>query len=110
MAKARAGPPWAGPPDRDIEDTALVLGFLASPGKLKILYALGAQERDAGDLVPVAGERKTQVTRHLTALHAAGLVVSRQDGSFVLYRLTDVGGAAVSMAEAIRQCRARSAE
>jgi len=109
MARRRAGP-RAVPPDRDIEDTALVLGVLASPGKLKILYALATAERSVGDLVPVAGEGRTQVSRHLAALRAVSLVEYRRDGNFVHYRLTDVGVAAVSMAEAVRECRARSTD
>jgi len=97
MAKARAGPHRGVPPDRDIEDTALVLGVLASPGRLKILYTMATDECTVGDLVPVAGEGRAQVSRHLAALRAVGLVEHRRDGDFVRYRLTDAGAAVVSI-------------
>jgi len=97
MAKARAGPHRVVPLDRDLDDTALVLGVLANPGKLKILYALATGECAVGDLAPVVGKDRTQVSRHLATLRAVGLVEYRRDGNFVRYRLTDAGAAVVSI-------------
>lgn len=52
----------------------------------RILEVLGDQERTVTDLAPVLRRERTNITRDLKIMRAAGLVERRRDGKFVLYR------------------------
>jgi rhodanese-related sulfurtransferase len=60
---------------------------LGSGSRLKMVQLLAQGERGVQDLATVAGLNLTTASAHLQALRAAGLVVSRRDGTSVIYRL-----------------------
>ena len=60
---------------------------LAEPNRRRILDALMAGERPAGDLVEALGLSQPGVSKHLKTLKEAGLVQVRADGQRRLYRL-----------------------
>ncbi len=60
---------------------------LGSGSRLKMLQLLAQGERGVQDLAGVAGLNLTTASAHLQALRAAGLVVSRREGTSVIYRL-----------------------
>lgn len=62
---------------------------LAEPARLAILDALRKGEQSVGELVEATGQGQTNVSRHLTQLHAAGWVSRRREGTFVYYAVTD---------------------
>lgn len=68
-----------------IARTGKVLG---SGSRLKMLQLLAQGERGVQDLAGVADLNVTTTSAHLQALRAAGLVVSRREGTSVIYRLS----------------------
>lgn len=66
----------------------LFRGF-ADASRLAILEALRGNERCVSELVTATGLSQSNVSGHLTCLKDCGLVVSRQAGRFVYYRLAD---------------------
>ena len=64
---------------------------LAEPNRRRILDALMAGERPAGDLVDALALSQPGVSKHLKLLKAAGLVQVRADGQRRLYRLDPRG-------------------
>ena len=69
--------------------TAKLFRGFADPSRLGILEALREGERCVSDLVVTTGLTQTNVSGHLSCLRDCGLVVSRQEGRFVYYRLAD---------------------
>lgn len=69
--------------------TAKLFRGFADPSRLAILEALRAGERCVSDLVLATGLTQSNVSGHLACLRDCGLVVSRQEGRFVRYRLAD---------------------
>ena len=68
---------------------AAVMSFalLADPTRVRILWALRANESDVATLAAVAGCRPTVASQHLSKLRFAGLVEGTRDGRRVVYRL-----------------------
>lgn len=82
---------------------AEVLGILSDPTRIRIVLAL----RQAGELpVNALAERVDKkpsgVSQHLARMRMARMVTTRQEGTRVLYRLTDEHAAAL-VVEAIKQ-------
>lgn len=69
--------------------TAKLFRGFADPSRLAILEALEEGERCVSDLVVATGLTQSNVSGHLACLRDCGLVVSRQEGRFVHYRLAD---------------------
>lgn len=86
-------PPAA--PRAKLDLTAKLFRGFADASRLAILAALREGERCVSDLVAATGLSQSNVSGHLTCLKECGLVVSRQDGRFVRYRLADPQVAAV---------------
>jgi ArsR family transcriptional regulator, cadmium/lead-responsive transcriptional repressor len=66
----------------------LFRGF-ADPSRLALLEALREGERCVSELVVATGLTQSNVSGHLACLRDCGLVLSRQEGRFVYYRLAD---------------------
>jgi DNA-binding transcriptional ArsR family regulator len=60
---------------------------LADPTRRQILSALKEKELRAGEIVEMFTVSAPSVSRHLSILKAAGLVVERRDGNSIIYRL-----------------------
>ena len=69
--------------------TAKLFRGFADPSRLAILESLRAGERCVSDLVRATTLTQSNVSGHLTCLKDCGLVVSRQEGRYVYYRLAD---------------------
>jgi rhodanese-related sulfurtransferase/DNA-binding transcriptional ArsR family regulator len=80
---------------------ALVAKTLGHPDRLELLEHLGQGERSVDALAQRAGLSIANASQHLQQLRRAGLVASRRDGKFVLYRIAD--DAVVSLLAALRQ-------
>ncbi len=62
---------------------------LASARRLEIIYALGEQERSVAELISILDLPKPNVSQHLAALRASGLVTTRRSGVSVLYSIAN---------------------
>lgn len=72
----------------------LFRGF-ADPSRLALLATLRDGERCVSDLVTISGLSQSNASGHLACLKECGLVLSRQEGRFVYYRLADAEVAAM---------------
>ncbi len=62
---------------------------LADASRLAILEALRGGEKTVSELVVATGLSQPNASAHLTCLKGCGLVVGRQEGRFVSYRIAD---------------------
>ena len=76
-------------PRASLDLTAKLFRGFADASRLSILAVLRSGERCVSELVEATGLTQSNVSGHLTCLRDCGLVVSRQDGRFVYYRLAD---------------------
>jgi DNA-binding transcriptional ArsR family regulator len=74
------------------EITALqaeILKMLANPRRLEIIHRLAQGPCEVGRIAEAIGAPQPNVSQHLSALRAAGLVEAERDGREVRYRLAD---------------------
>lgn len=64
----------------------------ADPIRLRLLALLQDGELCVGDLVEVLRAPQPTISRHLACLRSAGLVRSREEGTWRFYRLARPGG------------------
>lgn len=62
---------------------------LATPSRVRLLYALRASELSVGELAEAAGLAPAAVSQQLRILRVLQLVVSRREGQSIRYRLHD---------------------
>jgi DNA-binding transcriptional ArsR family regulator len=70
-----------------VDDEATIFRALADPTRRQILQDLRTGELAAGDIAarfPISGP---SISRHLSVLKSAGLVVERRDANRILYSL-----------------------
>jgi len=78
-----------GPKQALFAEFAAVARALGSPQRLEMLEHLGQGERGVEALAQRVGLTVANTSQHLQQLKRAGLVASRRDGKFVLYRFAD---------------------
>jgi DNA-binding transcriptional ArsR family regulator len=71
------------------EAVARYFSLLAEPTRLKILHTICHEERSVSAIVAATGATQTNVSRHLSLMHQAGVVSRRRDGSTVFYKVLD---------------------
>lgn len=62
---------------------------LSNPTRLKIVETLLEREMNVSQLVDTIGASQSQVSNQLACLKWCGYVTSRQEGKFILYRISD---------------------
>ncbi len=62
---------------------------LASARRLEIIYALGEGEKSVAELISILGLPKPNVSQHLAALRASGMVTTRRSGVSILYSIAN---------------------
>lgn len=86
-----------------MELAAEVLGILSDPTRIKIVLALRqVDELPVNALAELVGRKPSGVSQHLARLRMVRIVTTRQEGTSVLYRLTDEHALAL-VVEAIKQ-------
>lgn len=85
---------------------ALVAKALGHADRLELLEHVGQGERSVESLAQRAGLSIANASQHLQQLRRAGLVASRRDGKFVLYRTADES--VVSLLTALRRVAERN--
>lgn len=78
-----------GPKQALYGEFALVARALGSPHRLEMLEHLAQGESGVEALAARVGLTVANTSQHLQQLRRAGLVTSRRDGKFILYRLAD---------------------
>lgn len=63
--------------------------ILGDPMRLRILQAIGPEERTVADLAERCATSQANASKHLGVLLRAGLVTRRKEGLFVHYRVAD---------------------
>lgn len=71
-----------------LETRAAVLKAFAHPARLAMIEALVDGERCVCELQPLVGSDMSTVSRHLSVMKNAGIVVSRKQGQQIHYRLS----------------------
>jgi DNA-binding transcriptional ArsR family regulator len=75
--------------DKQLELVAVTFRVLADPLRLRLLQAMGAEERSVADLVAAIGTSQANVSKHLGILLRSGLVRRRKEGLFAYYAVAD---------------------
>src|SRR5690242_10572686 len=94
------------PKRRLFAQLAVVARAVGHEHRLELLEHLGQGERSVEALVERVGLSVANVSQHLQHLRRAGLVTSRRDGKYVIYRLTD--DAVVALTSALRHVAERN--
>jgi DNA-binding transcriptional ArsR family regulator len=76
-------------PDSLLEEVALRFRALSEPIRLRILRHLQAGEASVNDVAAALSAGQSNVSRHLQALHEAGLVARRREGNAIFYSIAD---------------------
>lgn len=77
-------------PDAFLEDAARRFALLGDPTRLRILRTLHESgEASVGHLAEMAGIGRSNLSRHLALLAAAGVVNRRREGPMVYYQVAD---------------------
>ena len=95
-----------GPKQLLFEQFALVAKTLGHAHRLELLEQLAQGERNVEILAARTGHSIANASQHLQHLRRAGLVTSRRDGKFVLYRLADEG--VIDLLTALRRIAERN--
>jgi len=72
---------------------------LSEPSRLRIMYAVCSGEKSVSEVVESCGSSQANVSRHLSALHKAGILLRRKDGITVFYSIAD--NATVEMCQTV---------
>jgi DNA-binding transcriptional ArsR family regulator len=68
---------------------AKYFSLLAEPTRLKILHTICETERQVSAIVDETGASQTNVSRHLSMMHQAGVVKRRKERNAVFYQVSD---------------------
>jgi DNA-binding transcriptional ArsR family regulator len=78
-------------PSVDFRGVAEQFKQVADLTRIRVLLLLGDGERPVGSLSSEIACSMTSLSRHLTLLRLAGLIVSRREGQRNFYALTETG-------------------
>jgi DNA-binding transcriptional ArsR family regulator len=62
---------------------------LSEPSRLRIMYVVCSGEKSVSEVVELCGSSQANVSRHLSALHKAGILLRRKEGITVFYSIAD---------------------
>ncbi len=78
---------------------AAYFNVLSEPSRLRIMYAVCSGEKSVTEVVALCGSSQANVSRHLLALHKAGILLRRKEGVTVYYSIAD--GTTVEMCQTV---------
>ncbi len=76
-------------PDPLVELVAQRFRLIGEPMRIRLLDRLRDGEASVGELAEVLGSSQQNVSKHLGALHQAGIVGRRKEGNRVVYEIAD---------------------
>ena len=68
---------------------ASYFNVLSEPARLRILYSVCNGEKSVSEVVEMCGTSQANISRHLLALHKAGILMRRKEGVTVYYSIAD---------------------
>ena len=71
------------------EEIAQRFRLLSEPTRLTILFHLGTEQLSVNEIAARAEATQSNVSKHLAALYAGGLVQRQREGNSVLYSVAD---------------------
>ena len=71
------------------DEQAKFLRCIGEPNRLQILKLLANGERCVGEIVEVLNKEQSLVSHHLRALKECNIVITRQEGQKIYYKLTE---------------------
>ena len=78
-----------GEEEENIENAAQFLKVLSHPARLRIMCALRGGEQTVQNLEYYTGIRQTTLSQHLSLLKKGGILVSRREATYSLYRISN---------------------
>ncbi|MGV8911066.1 MAG: ArsR/SmtB family transcription factor [Rhodoglobus sp.] len=75
--------------DASVELAVEVFSMLADATRVRIILALRAQELSVSSLATIVNKSPASVSQHLAKLRLARIVLTRQDGTKIFYRLAN---------------------
>ena len=75
--------------DTSVELAVEVFSMLADATRVRIILALRAQELSVSSLATIVSKSPASVSQHLAKLRLARIVLTRQDGTKIFYRLAN---------------------
>lgn len=81
-----------------MSDRVRLLGALADPTRLRILFALKENELSVAELQEVLGVGQSRISNHLSLLKGVGLVRDRREGQKAYYRRAEAAAGALKEA------------
>ena len=80
----------------DVQRASALFKLLGESTRLRLLRVLSIDRFNVSELTGILGLAQSGVSRHLSLLKEAGLVVEDREGGFVYYRRTDSGSRATA--------------
>lgn len=71
------------------KEVSAFFAVLAEPSRLRIMYALCEGEKSVSEVIEFSKSSQANVSRHLGALHEAGILARRKAGTAVFYSICD---------------------
>jgi len=71
------------------EEQARFLRCIGEPTRLQIIKLLADSEKCVGELIEVLDKEQSLISHHLRALKECNIVMARQEGQKIYYKLTD---------------------
>ena len=85
--------------EKVFSQVAAYFNVLSDPTRLRIMYAICSGEKSVSEVVEMCGSSQANVSRHLLALHTAGILSRRKEGVTVYYAIAD--NATVEMCQTV---------
>ncbi|MGA7245430.1 MAG: metalloregulator ArsR/SmtB family transcription factor [Terracidiphilus sp.] len=75
--------------DGELDRVAQQFRILGEPMRLKIMQLICVKPLTVGEIVTATGATQSNISKHLSLLASAGIIVRQKDAQFVYYRLSD---------------------
>ncbi len=76
-------------PDPLVELVAQRFRLIGEPMRIRMLDRMRSGEQSVGELAETLGASQQNISKHLAALHQAGIVGRRKEGNRVVYSIAD---------------------
>jgi len=75
--------------EKAIESLSRMFGLLSDPNRLRILFAIGKEERSVSEIMKETSLPQTLVSFHLRPLRESGILLAERKGPFIYYSFSE---------------------
>lgn len=75
--------------DETIEQVARFFSLLGEPTRIRIIRSLCDGEKCVADVVTESGSTQSNISRHLSLMHQAGMLARKKAGNQIFYAVAD---------------------